>query len=235
MKFIGIYHQIDREILDIVADLHSKGCPRDEIRKEAIVLHSMMGIGPKTSEKRSRPAFKAWVSNPTNTSRYATGLYPSCRDEERLALHVAMLYRSYPFFTDVMGIIGSQLQLGAPVSQRIIRNRILRSYGQGENARQAVQKVIQSLVSWNVLYKAKQPGEYSYSEPLSVSLEVCEVLLSGFIEGSKVIAIAVTEINKIPALFPWNMCDIRSGKLNLLNTFIEGIGNEFVAIDYLTG
>ena len=235
MKFIGIYHQIDREILDIVADLHSKGCPRDEIRKEAIVLHSMMGIGPKTSEKRSRPAFKAWVSNPTNTSRYATELYPSCKDEERLALHVAMLYRSYPFFVDVMSTIGSQIQLGGRVNQGIIRNRILRSYGQGENARQAVQKVIQSLVSWGILHRTKTSGEYSFSEPFLISFEICEVLLSGFIEGSEIDAIAITEINKMPAMFPWKMCDIRSGKLNLLNTFIEGIGNEFVAIDNLTG
>ncbi len=32
MKTIGIYHLIDREILDLVAELHSQGVSREQIR-----------------------------------------------------------------------------------------------------------------------------------------------------------------------------------------------------------
>ena len=118
MKTIGIYHLIDREILDLVAELHSKGVSRERIREEAILLHARMGIGPKTSVKRSGPVFKAWLSNPTKASEYATELYSSCERQEQLALHIAMLCRAYPFFIDVMGLIGSQLRLGEPCESR---------------------------------------------------------------------------------------------------------------------
>jgi hypothetical protein len=40
MKTIGIYHLIDREMLDLVAERHSQGVSRDQIREEAILLHA---------------------------------------------------------------------------------------------------------------------------------------------------------------------------------------------------
>ena len=58
-------------------------------------------------------------------------------------------------------------------------------------------------------------------------------MLSGYIEGSKAAAISLAEINKIPALFPWNVNDISYGKLKLLNIFLEGIGDEFISINYI--
>jgi hypothetical protein len=233
MKTIGIYHLIDREILDLVAELHSQGVSRDQIRDEAMQLHARMGIGPKTSVKRSRPVFKAWLSNPTKGSEDATELYSSCNREEQLALHIAMLYRAYPFFIDVMGFIGAQIGLGSQVNQATIRNRTQRHYGQGENVRQAVRKVLQSLISWGLIHKTGTSGLYAPSSQFSLSFELTEVMLSGYIEGSKVAAISLSEIYKIPALFPWNVIDIRYSKPKLLNIFIEGIGEEFVSINYI--
>ena len=233
MKTIGIFHLIDRETLDLVAELHSQGVSREQIKEEAILLHSRMGIGPKTSIRRSRPVFKAWLSKPNKVSEYATALYSSCERKEQLALHIAMLCRAYPFFVDVMSLTGSQLHLGGHVSQGTIRNRALRSYGQGENVRQAVHKVMQSLVAWGILEKTGTPGLYSPDEPLHLNFELSEVMLSCYIEGSKAAAIALTEINKIPALFPWRLNDIRYGRPKLLNLFIEGIGEEFIAINYI--
>jgi len=233
MKTIGIYHLIDREVLDLVAELHSQGVSRKQISDEAILLHAKMGIGPKTSVKRSQPIFKSWLSNPTKASEYAARLYPSCGREEQLAIHIAMLCRAYPFFIDVMSLIGSQLYLGSHVSQRTIRNRTLRSYGQGENVRQAIHKVMQSLVTWGILRKTEEPGLYMPVEPFSLNFELSEVMLSCYIEGSKSAAIALTEINKIPALFPWKLDDIRYGRPRLLNIFIEGIGDEFVSVNYI--
>lgn len=232
MKTIGIYHLIDREILDLVAELNSQGVSRDQIREEAILLHSRMGIGPETSPKRSRPAFRAWLSNPTEISKYATELYSSCTREEQLALHIAMLFRAYPFFIDVLSLTGSQLRLGNQVNQSTIRNRTLRNYGQGENVRQAVRKVLQSLISWGLLQKTESSGLYSSGKQLPLNFEVSEVMLSGYIEGSKAAAIPLMEIDKIPALFPWKLSDIRSGKLKLLTIFLEGFGDEFLSIDY---
>lgn len=233
MKTIGIYHLIDREILDLVAELHSQGVSREQIKQEAILLHAKMGIGPKTSVKRSGPVFKAWLSNPTKVSEYATELYASCERQEQLALHIAMLCRAYPFLIDVMSLIGSQIHLGSQVSQDTIRNRTLRSYGQGENVRQAIHKVMQSLVAWGILQKTGTPGLYSHRRQLSLNFELSEIMLSGYIEGSKADAISLNEINKIPAFFPWEVSDIRYGKLKLLNIFLEGIGDEFVSINYI--
>ena len=233
MKTIGIYHLIDREMVDLVAELHSQGVSREQIKREAILLHARMGIGPKTSVKRSGPVFKAWLSNPTKVSEYATELYASCERQEQLALHIAMLCRAYPFFVDVMSLIGSQLHLGSQVSQDTIRNRTLRIYGQGENVRQAIHKVMQSLVAWGILQKTGTSGLYSPRRQLSLNLELSEIILSGYIEGSKAAAISLAEINKIPALFPWNVGDIRYGRLKLLNIFLEGIGDEFISINYI--
>lgn len=233
MKTIGIYHLIDREILDLVAELHSQGVSREQIREEALLLHTRMGIGAKTSVKRSRPVFKAWLSNPTKVSEYATELYPSCEQQEQLALHIAMLCRAYPFFIDVMSLIGSQLRLGSHVNQGTILNRTLRSYGQGENVRQGVRKVLQSLISWGLLNKTATSGLYSPGKQLSLNFQLSEIMLSGYIEGSKAAAISLAEINKIPALFPWNMSDISYGRLKLLNIFLEGIGDEFISIKYI--
>lgn len=201
MKPIGVYHQIDLEGLDLAAELRGAGASPSEIKARLTRLARQKGVGEQTAKKRTQVAKSAWGDNGSLVVRRAAALYKTVQLSERLALHVAVIVRAYPFFLDVLDQAGTQVRLGGVIRQGTVRDRLQRKYGSKTNVYQGVQKVLQSLVSWGALSKIERAGEYVPRPPHPVPAEVGEVLAAGILEGSARTSAPWDEIRNHPALF----------------------------------
>lgn len=230
-KSIGIYHQIDLEVLDLVASLRAEGADTDEVNDELLRLGSQLGISGATIKKRTRPARKAWYSADSLLVERAARLFHQANEDDRFALHVAVLIRAYPFFSDVLTEIGKALRLGSSVRQATIRDRLSRRYGQEGNVRQGVQKVLQSLVSWDKLEMTTETGVYRVADPRPVDEAVGEILVSSILQGGNNGALPLDGATTHPALFLFDIAQLAIGDDGLLMEYTEGGNSRFVALN----
>lgn len=228
MKSIGIYHQIDLEVLNEAARRLAKGQPHDQIRASILALHEKQGVGPLTSKKRSSPAIKSWFAVSPVTAA-ALLYYPKVGSADQLALHYAALLRAYPFFLEVCTQVGSQLRLGESARQEIVRDRLTRTYGESTNVKQGVQKVLQSLVSWGLLAKSSKVGVYVANQPQRLGPEVSEILLAAYLDACERQAIPMSDAERAPAFF-WCRLSLNQRPITgLLQAHVEGTGQSFLA------
>ncbi len=230
MRQIGIYHQIDLEVIDRVASLVTKGASAELVNAELDGVAFELGIKPRTAKKRTRPARKAWFSAQSPTVRRAIQLYPKANRDERLALHVSVLIRAYPFIFDVMVQVGTLSRLGSSIHQSTVRDRLTRRYGPGGNVKQGVRKVLQTLVSWGLLEKAREVGVYEHLRSRPIQAQVAEVLLAGMLEVGDKDALAVGAVSRHPAFFPFKVVLPGTSESYLLGRYTEGTGDVFVQL-----
>lgn len=228
MKSIGIYHQVDLDVLNEVARRLAKGQPQDQIRASVLALHAKQGVGPLTSKKRSSPAIRAWFADSapiTTALQYFGKVGPT----DQLALHYGALLKAYPFFLEVCTQIGSQLRLGETARQETVRDRLTRAYGDSSTVKQGVQKTFQTLVSWGLLTKTAKPGVYLAGQPRSLAPEVSEILLASYLLASERAAIPTSDAQRVPAFF-WCRLSLQQRPVTgLLQSHVEGTGQEFLA------
>lgn len=230
-KSIGIYHQIDLEILDLVASLRAEDADADEVNNEILRQGSQLGISEATIKKRTRPARKAWYSEDSLVVERAAQLFHQSDEDDRFALHVAVLIRAYPFFLDVLSEVGKALRLGSNVRQATIRDRLTRRYGQEGNVRQGVQKVLQSLVSWDKLELTAETGVYQVTEPRLVDEAVGEILVACILEGGNNDAFPLDAATAHPALFLFVISQLHIEENGLLMQYTEGGNSRFVGLN----
>lgn len=227
MKSIGIYHQVDLEALHEVASRTARGEDRPSIRQAIIALHAKQGVGKRTSEKRSRPAFKVWLSADPITA-LSTEYYNKMGRNDQLALQFAGMVREYPFFFDVVTQVGAQLRLGDTVRQETVRDRLGRGYGESSNVKQGVQKVLQTLISWGLLIKTADVGVYRAASRKKVGLPASEILVASLLRAESRQAIPADDVARCAALF-WCTTELVSKPTTtLLQAHVEGNGQLFL-------
>jgi len=97
---------------------------------------------------------KIWVRPPRN-------LYPLQREglkllsrlprEDHIAVHWGMAMAVYPFWGFVAGHVGRLLRLQGTANHAQVRRRIMEQYGQRPTVKDAVRRVLRSMVDWGVL------------------------------------------------------------------------------------
>lgn len=229
-KTIGIYHQIDLEALELLASLRAKDADDETVRDETQRLGSQIGISEATIRRRTAPARKAWIGSDSPLVERAASMFLGAGEDERLALHVAVLIRAYPFFFDVLTNIGKAKQLGSTVRLATVRDRITRAYGQKGNVHQGVQKAIQTLVSWELLEPNEKPGSYHPTDPIPVSVKAAELLVGCTLEAGDKDALPLEGARRQPGLFPFEMPPLQLREDSVLTQFSEGGNKRFVRL-----
>lgn len=213
-----------------MASLRASGENGATVTKELKRLALDLGINPATADKRTRAARKAWMDVESLTVERAVQLYPYTDRSNQLALHMALLYRSYPFIYEIASQIGVSTRLGVAVRQSTIRDRLVRKYGNENNVHQAVHKVLQSFVSWGLISKTGQVGVYNLLDRRFITPEVSEVIIAGALEAGERDAIVTTEIENNPALFPFVIPPWTTINFSLLRAFPEGLNSTFIEL-----
>jgi hypothetical protein len=206
---IGFDRDIKLEWLDAVATQVAAGRSTQEVRK---VIHKMLG-GVLSSGKPGAAMTKTttvllhvWSQVPENATglrdRIAT-VVPELSPQERLAAHWSMCISTYPFFLDVAANIGRLIGLQGEVSIASLRRRLAERWGDRSLMPQATRKVVRSMVAWGVLQDLK-PGLYvGRDRPFHVGVRAGTFFAEALLVGTGQKAMAVLDIERHPALFPF--------------------------------
>lgn len=136
-------------------------------------------------------------------------------ESEALAIHWGMLIAGYPFFGCVAGHVGRLLKLQGDVCNRDVIYRTWENYGQRSTVTRATSRIINTLVTWDILKEIQKSKTFQPHVPRSIqNPHVGFWLLSSvLIMGDKNSGV-VTELANHPSLFPFdfrfNLATLRS-------------------------
>ena len=171
-KLVGISQKIKRVWLDAVLERLVKSTNAAELRTfleqhlkndlpgkasraktMGIILRIWSGIPPERVELRNR----------------AVALLPQLSGQERLWLHWGMTALAYPFFRDTTEVVGRLLALQDDFTTLQVQDRLMTNWGDRVTSKEAAQKLLHTLVDWEVLRSTKSRGHFLLVRKMSAS------------------------------------------------------------------
>jgi hypothetical protein len=206
---IGFDRDIKLEWLDATATQVAAGKNSNEVRTAVHkVLSPVLSSGRPGSAltKTTTVLLRIWSRVPESAAglrNRIAGVLPELSPEDRLAGHWSLCLATHPFFLDVATNVGRLLGLQGDVSIVSLRRRLAEHWGDRSLMPQATSKVLRSMVSWGTLGNAK-PGIYrAMPTSLTIGSRASLFLAEALVVGSGKRSLAVQEIERHPALFPF--------------------------------
>src|SRR2546423_1332249 len=191
---------------------------RTESRAKAsgIVLRIWSGVGPQHVALRNR----------------AVALLPRISGQERIWLHWGMAALAYPFFRDLAEVVGRLLALQDDFTTVQVQARMLTAWGDRTTTKEAVQKLITSLVDWEVLRSTKQ-GHFLLARKLTTDVTDLQLwLLEALLRASAADEIESHQLLRLPESFPFkftaSLGDLR--KSECFSIHRQGLDMNMVAV-----
>ena len=106
---------------------------------------------------------KIWSGIPANRVPLrdrAIALLPTISGQERVWLHWGMTSLAYPFFRDTAEVVGRLLTLQDDFTTAQVQERLLKKWGDRATTKEAAQKLLHTLVDWEVLRSTKTKGHF---------------------------------------------------------------------------
>ena len=210
---IGIDRRLDIEWLDAVAGQVAAGASEPEIRSFLFrLLDGVVAGGNRRGtacHKTVGVLSRTWVNvAPASRSLRDRGarLLPTLDVEQRVALHWAMLTAAYPFFRDVATNTGRLLALQGNVALAQLTRRMRESWGDRSTMTRAVQRVVRSMVQWNILLDSDTRGIYLRpAHIVVVNPAPGKLLLEALLLHSEEKSLPVEQALRHPAFFPFHI------------------------------
>lgn len=235
-KVVGIDRKIKRAWVDAVldrlaqttdeADLRSfldehlkEELPGKESRAKStgIVLRIWSGIPPERMALRDR----------------AVALLPRITGQERIWLHWGMTALAYPFFRDTAEVVGRLLALQDDFTTAQVQGRMLTTWGDRATSKEAAQKLITTLVDWEVLRSTKTKGHFLLARKMTASIPDLQLwLLEALLAASAADEIEAQQLLRLPESFPFTIsvgvADVR--RYEGFNIHRQGLDMDMVAL-----
>jgi hypothetical protein len=174
---------------------------------------------------------KIWVRPPHHLDhlhRKGLELLPSLPREDHIAIHWGMTMAVYPFWGIVATHVGRLLRLQGTVTHAQVRRRVMEQYGQRPTVKDAVRRVLRSMVDWGVLNDAKRYNERradgTYVPGLSLAVNqieliawLAEAILHAHPNGS----LPLTTVLDSTSLFPFRLHPVSAAHLIHANGQLE--------------
>ena len=126
---------------------------------------------------------KIWVRPPRDLhplQREGLKLLSHLPREDHIAVHWGMAMAVYPFWGNVAAHVGRLLRLQGTATHAQVRRRMMEQYGQRPTVRDAVRRVLRSMVDWGVLKDAMthdaRRADGTYVPGLSLAIAQVEVI-----------------------------------------------------------
>jgi hypothetical protein len=208
-QIVGISQKIKRAWLDAVLDRLVKTTDEAELRtfldkhlkeelpgKESraktagIILRIWSGIPPERVPLRDR----------------AVALLPRISGQERIWLHWGMTALAYPFFRDTTEVVGRLLALQDDITSVQVQGRMLTTWGDRATSKEAAQKLINTLVDWEVLRSTKTRGHFLLARKMTASIPDLQLwLLEALLGASAADEIEAQQLLRLPESFPFTI------------------------------
>jgi hypothetical protein len=235
-NIVGISQKLKRGWLDELLNSVSQSRDEKSLRTflDQILQHELPGV-----EARAKAAgILARIWSRVETNRIvmrdrALALLPLISGQERIWLHWGMMALTYPFFRDVAEVIGRMLTLQDDLTTAQVQARITVTWGDRATSKEATQKLITSMVDWEVLRAAGTKGHFLLARKMSTTLPDVELwLLEAMLSASNSNEIEAHQLLKLPESFPFSftisMADLR--RHEGLNIYRQGLNMDMVSV-----
>ncbi len=225
---IGFSQRVRLEWLERTANMVLAGNDEASISSTLNeLLEDKLSVG-KNAKRGSREKvitilMKIWVRPPSD-------LYPLQQEglellsylprEEHISIHWGMAMAVYPFWGAVAAQVGRLLRLQGTASHAQVRRRVMEQYGQRPTVKDAVRRVLRSMVDWGVLkdeltHDARHK-DGTYVPGLSLAIDQVEViawLSEAFLHAHQGGSMALRTILDSTSLFPFHLRPIPAVQL----------------------
>jgi hypothetical protein len=235
-KLVGISQKIKRAWLDAALDRLAKTPDEAELR---IFLDKYLKEelpGTESRAKTSGIILRIWSGIPPERISLrdrAVALLPRISGRERIWLHWGMAALAYPFFRDTAEVVGRLLALQDDFATAQVQGRMLTTWGDRATSKEAAQKLITTLVDWEVLRSTKTKGHFLLARKMTASIPDLQLwLLEALLGASAADEIEAQQLLRLPESFPFTIsigvADLR--RHEGFNIHRQGLDMDMVAL-----
>lgn len=235
-QIVGISNKIKRIWLDTILDKVLQIKDNDELRSfmDQNLMSDIPGI--ETRRKSIGILMRIWKLIPPERVHIrdrALVLLPRITGHERIWLHWGMTMLAYPFFRDTVEIVGRRLSLQDDFTTIEVQGRLLTNWGDRSTTKFASQKLLNTLVDWEVLRATGTKGGFLPSRKMKASTFELELwLLEVLIAANNANEIEAQQLLRLPEAFPFQinvgMSDLR--RYQAFNIHRQGLDMDMVAL-----
>jgi hypothetical protein len=235
-KVVGISQKIKRGWLDAVLDRLVETTDKAELRA-FLDKHLKEELpGTESRAKSSGIVLRIWSGTPAermDQRNRAISMLSRIPGQERIWLHWGMTALAYPFFRDTAEVVGRLLTLQDDFTTAQVQGRMLTNWGDRATSKDAVQKLITSLVDWEVLRSTKTKGHFLLARKMTASnLDLQLWLLEALLGASATDEIEAQQLLRLPESFPFKLsvgvADLR--RHEGFNIYRQGLDIDMVSL-----
>lgn len=212
-RTIGFDRKVRLEWLDATADWAAEGLSAGDLRSRLDrLLEGQVAAGGHRSarEKTKTVLLHIWVEVPSALAPLrdnGLSLLQRCSGRARIPVHWGMCLATYPFFRDVTSAAGRLLRLQGTVALSQVTRRMAETWGERSTVIRATQRLVRSLVLWDVLRETPENGIFTSAPPIQVGGdgEPGAWLVEASLAGSGQQGKPLRSLLSSPALFPFEL------------------------------
>lgn len=236
---IGFDRRIDIEWLNAAATQAASGAGVPEMREHLWRLLKGVVSGDRANSARGKTVTvlnHIWGEVPSSAEplrQRALAQFANCEDEERLALHWAMMIGTYPVFTDVVAASGRLLALQGNFTLAHLTRRLAGTWGKRSTLERAAQRIVRSMIQWGVVRDTATRGMYEAgARRQRIDAAVGIVLVEALLIDAGDASLPFDQLIGHPALFPFAI-ELNAGQIRGAPQFSvhrQGLDADFVEL-----
>ena len=235
-KVVGISQKTKRAWLDALLDRLTQTTDEADLR---LFLDKHLKVELPGKESRAKSAgiiLRIWSGIPlerVSLRDRAVAMLPRISGQERIWLHWGMTVLAYPFFRDAAEVVGRLLALQDDFTTAQVQARMLTTWGDRATSKEAAQKLITTLVDWEVLRSTKTKGHFLLARKVTASIPELQLwLLEALLAASAADEIEAQQLLRLPESFPFTIsvgvADLR--RYEGFNIHRQGLDMDMVAL-----
>jgi hypothetical protein len=235
-RVVGIDRKIKRAWMDAMLDCVAQTTYEAELRAFLDRLLKDELPGKESRAKTTGIVLRIWSSIPRERAGFrerAVTMLPRLSGQERIWLHWGMTALAYPFFRDAAEVVGRLLALQDDFTTAQVQGRMLTAWGDRATSREASQKIITTLVNWEVLRSTTTKGHFLLARKMATSSSELQLwLLEALLMASPSSEIEAQQLLRLPESFPFTL-SISIGDLRRYAGFSihrQGLDMDMVAL-----
>ena len=222
-KGIGFNRTIKLRWLNAAANLRSQTDDLATLRQglEEVLIDDMQGVDAR--RKTIDVLVNIWAkASEVSPSLHAAALelLPEVSEPQRIWLHYGLTLVYFPFFRQCASIIGQIARVRDTFTRQMIKDRLAGEMGHFGSLNRSAERVMASLVDWNILIQQNKTENRLAVPPLGIeNLGVQSWLLACALFSHPANELPFTDLLNLPELFPFRFT-VKLDDLRRSNKFI---------------
>jgi hypothetical protein len=208
-KVVGIDRKIKRAWLDKVLDRLAQTTEEADLRAFLDRTLKEELPGKESRAKSVGIILRIWSGVPKERIALrdrAVALLARISGQERIWLHWGMTALAYPFFRDTTEVVGRLLGLQDDFTTAQVQGRLLTGWGDRATSKEAAQKLLNTLVDWEVLRSTKTKGKFLLARKMTTAVPELQLwLLEALLGASAADEIEAQQLLRLPESFPFTL------------------------------